>query len=150
MIFCAQPYLKPCFMCYFYILSTCPFKGLCTALRHLIGKTQRFGHFKLPPLTTPAFSANAVHSWKIVNARSTTSDPGPIRPTFDDLSTPSFVGERQFRFTWPRLNFPAPTRSCVLSPPVISAFLYPSESAHQSHTRSFRVSSYIFVQTHPK
>ncbi len=32
MIFCAQPYLKPCFMCYFYILSTCPSKGLCTAL----------------------------------------------------------------------------------------------------------------------
>ncbi len=32
MIFCAQPYLKPCFMCPFYILSTCPSKGLCTAL----------------------------------------------------------------------------------------------------------------------
>ncbi len=30
-IFCAQPYLKPCFMCPFYILSTCPSKGLCTA-----------------------------------------------------------------------------------------------------------------------
>ncbi len=26
---CAQPYLKPCFMCPFYILSTCPSKGLC-------------------------------------------------------------------------------------------------------------------------
>ncbi len=34
MIFCAQPYLKPCFMCPFYILSTCPSKGLCTALAH--------------------------------------------------------------------------------------------------------------------
>ncbi len=32
MIFCAQPYLKPCFVCPFYILSTCPSKGLCTAL----------------------------------------------------------------------------------------------------------------------
>ncbi len=32
MIFCAQPYLKPCFMCPFYILSTCPPKGLCSAL----------------------------------------------------------------------------------------------------------------------
>ncbi len=32
MMFCAQPYLKPCFMCPFYILSTCPSKGLCTAL----------------------------------------------------------------------------------------------------------------------
>ncbi len=32
MIFCAQPYLKPCFMCPFYILSTCPSKGLCSAL----------------------------------------------------------------------------------------------------------------------
>ncbi len=35
MIFCAQPYLKPCFMCPFYILSTCPSKGLCTALQHI-------------------------------------------------------------------------------------------------------------------
>ncbi len=34
MIFCAQPYLKSCFMCPFYILSTCPSKGLCTALTH--------------------------------------------------------------------------------------------------------------------
>ncbi len=34
MIFCAQPYLKPCFMCPFYILSTCPSKGLCTALSY--------------------------------------------------------------------------------------------------------------------
>ncbi len=32
MIFCAQPYLKPCFMCPSYILSTCPYKGLCTTL----------------------------------------------------------------------------------------------------------------------
>ncbi len=35
MIFCAQPYLKPCFMCPFYIMSTCPSKGLCTALLHM-------------------------------------------------------------------------------------------------------------------
>ncbi len=42
MIFCAQPYLKPCFMCPFYILSTCPSKGLCTALGDSI--TQSGGH----------------------------------------------------------------------------------------------------------
>ncbi len=36
MIFCAQPYLKPGFMCPFYILSTCPSKGLCTALLEMV------------------------------------------------------------------------------------------------------------------
>ncbi len=46
MIFCAQPYLKPCFMCPFYILSTCPSKGLCTAL-HLT-----------PDLTLPVTGVN--------------------------------------------------------------------------------------------
>ncbi len=40
MIFCAQPYLKPCFMCPFYILSTCPSKVLCTALlqKHIVNR----------------------------------------------------------------------------------------------------------------
>ncbi len=41
MIFCAQPYLKPCFMCPFYILSTCPSKGLCTALPSTKRESQR-------------------------------------------------------------------------------------------------------------
>ncbi len=44
MIFCAQPYLKPCFMCPFYILSTCPSKGLCTALLEIL-HCQSFAYF---------------------------------------------------------------------------------------------------------
>ncbi len=38
MIFCAQPYCFVCFMCPFYILSTCPSKGLCTALTYSDGE----------------------------------------------------------------------------------------------------------------
>ncbi len=52
MIFCAQPYLKPCFMCPFYILSTCPSKGLCTALlpTHIYVQTTTDDPFKWNPL----------------------------------------------------------------------------------------------------
>ncbi len=46
MIFCAQPYLKPCFMCPFYILSTCPSKGLCTALPATMSKLTDKMNFK--------------------------------------------------------------------------------------------------------
>ncbi len=55
MIFCAQPYLKPCFMCPFYILSTCPSKGLCTAL---VTGVLNFLHLYTICLTVDLWSPN--------------------------------------------------------------------------------------------
>ncbi len=43
----AQPYYKPCSMCPFYTLSTCPSKGLCTALLNNLTSLRRMPQVRL-------------------------------------------------------------------------------------------------------
>ncbi len=103
MIFCAQPYLKPCFMCPFYILSTCPSKGLCTAQAKtswslLFSSTRIYGPPQWPMVQSP--SAAGCRTMMFCQPR-----PRSLRiycPTHADLSLLA-----DMRDTAPR-----PTKSC--------------------------------------
>ncbi len=63
MIFCAQPYLKPCFMCPFYILSTCPSKGLWT-IRYCSAS------FKLSRLYVDVLGIDSCWTWTVLTLQS--------------------------------------------------------------------------------